>query len=124
MISIYFSFLLYENTIIKVLNDLDYEEISDHWKLKKTAFELIRYVKVEHSDFILIDILIGSDSIYKEILKRSIRQRTGSGTVKLASAEYLIYLKKTTIVLRIKLLSKIFKTGIEHDKIRKSKKCD
>jgi Nucleotidyl transferase of unknown function (DUF2204) len=82
------------NKIIKTLNGLDYEEISDRWTFKKTAIELIRFGKVEHSDFIPVDILIGSDDIHKEILKRSIRQRTGSGTVRLASVDDLIYLKK------------------------------
>lgn len=36
-----------EDTIIKVLNDLDYEEIGDHWRFKKTAIELIRFAKGE-----------------------------------------------------------------------------
>lgn len=51
----------YENTIIKVPNYLDKLEISNRSKYKKTAIPLIRFAKVEHSDFIPVDILIGPD---------------------------------------------------------------
>ncbi|MBN2037016.1 MAG: nucleotidyltransferase [Chitinispirillaceae bacterium] len=78
----------------RVLQKLEYEECSQPWTFSKTRMTLHRYVKVEGTRMVTLDILVGNDALHKSIIEKTIKMKSHAGYVNIARKEDLIKLKK------------------------------
>lgn len=79
--------------VVEVLSGLGYFESSAPWTFKASQIELHRFMKTEGEEFMIIDVMMGKDKRYEEILTNAKGLETGVGMVNLASRKDLIWLK-------------------------------
>jgi predicted nucleotidyltransferase len=80
-------------TIQSVLEKLDYEESAQPWTFIKTKITLRRFAKIEKSNVVSVDILIGEEPFHKKIITSAIKLVSKTGNVKIVKKEDLIKLK-------------------------------
>lgn len=80
--------------IRSVLTALGYEESAQPWTFRSTMITLRRFARVQRSQVVTLDLLIGMDAFHKEVVVKAIPLRSHNGMVKIARREDLIALKK------------------------------
>lgn len=79
--------------ISKILESLGYFSSAEPWTFRNGQLTLHRFIKAEGEEHLIVDILSGSEKIYRSIIEQAITQDSSFGTVRIASKEDLIRLK-------------------------------
>lgn len=75
------------------LERLGYLESSAPWTFSNTNITLHRFMRTEGEEFFIVDVMMGSDDRYQEIIRNAITDKLDDISVKVARKEDLIYLK-------------------------------
>jgi hypothetical protein len=81
----------------RIFEELGYFRTSQPWTFAKTNITLHRFGKPSIEDpeeLIMVDLLIGNESVHEEIIKRSLFDQSSVGNVMLATKDDLIWMKK------------------------------
>jgi len=55
---------------------------------------LHRFMKVEGEEFLVVDILVGNEEKYRNVVKNALEEKSEKGVVKVANKNDLIWMKK------------------------------
>jgi len=102
--------------IKSLLKKIGYFESAQPWTFKSIPLSLHRFMKIEGEDFLIVDVLTGTDKQYKEIIENSISAKWSEGSVKIAKKDDIIWLKQ----LRNSDQDKVDIKRLQNDKDRKS----
>ena len=81
--------------ICEILKREGYIESAVPWTFKNTNLTLHRFLKVEDLDEMIVDVLVGEDERYEQIIRNAVEASSASiGKVRVASKEDLIWLKR------------------------------
>jgi len=83
-----------EERLVPAMTKLGYFESSPPFRPRKTPIVLRRFVKVEGEEFIPVDVLIGRARRIDAIVEHAASQRWKRSTVRVATKEDIIKLKK------------------------------
>jgi hypothetical protein len=81
----------------EVFQELGYYKFAEPWTFENTNITLHRFSKLsveDDKDMIVVDLLIGNEGKYEEIINNSITDISSIGKVYLAQREDLIWMKK------------------------------
>ena len=81
----------------RIFAGLGYFKTATPWTFANTNITLHRFGKPSSDDpegLILVDLLIGNEEIYQQIIERSLSDESAAGKVMLANKEDLIWMKK------------------------------
>ena len=78
----------------QILKDIGYFESAEPLAFRNSQLTMDRFMKVEGEDYLVVDILYGSESKYLEIVKHALIQDSSYGPVRIATKEGIIWLKQ------------------------------
>ena len=80
--------------ITTVFEGIGFFESSTPWTFKNTNLTLHRFMKVEGEEFLVVDILVGNEEKYRNVVKNALEEKSEKGVVKVANKNDLIWMKK------------------------------
>ena len=81
--------------VSEVLKQEGYFRTAEPWTFKESKLTLHRFMKIENQDEMIIDVLVAGDERHEKIITNAlIADSPGTGEVKVATKEDLIWLKK------------------------------
>ena len=82
------------DAVNSALQKIGYFESSEPWTFTNTKLTMHRFMRTEGEEFLMVDILVGNEPEYREMISQVVLDRTDSGTVRLAGKGHLIRLKQ------------------------------
>lgn len=77
-----------------IVEKIGYVESSTPWTFKDTKLTLHRFIRTEEEEFNVVDLLIGDEPHYRQIVENAVKDASEAGTVSLARKEDLIWMKQ------------------------------
>ena len=76
------------------LKETGYFESTSPWTFKGSGLTLHRFMKTEDEDYLVVDVLLGSEPRHMSILEGPVKEVWTGGRVRIANKEDLIWLKE------------------------------
>ncbi len=79
----------------EVLKSEGYLKLSDPWTFRNSKLTLHRFIKIDDMDEMIVDVLVAGDDRHLEIIANALEAESkGTGVVRVASKDDLIWLKR------------------------------
>lgn len=81
-------------SVRKIFEKVGYFESSAPWTFQSSNLTLHRFMRTQGEDFLVVDILVGHEPQFEEVIRNAIKEDTEAGTVRIARKEDLISMKQ------------------------------